>query len=95
MKRVSMRKKPAYVMILVLLAVPALIMAAGVKKADAKTVKKTIAVGKTCSVKTEGCTYQSSNEKVAFINENGWVTAKKKGTVVIWIKKNGKEKANG
>ena len=92
MKRVSMRKKPAYVMLLVLLAVPALIMAAGVKKADAKTVKKTIAVGKTCSVKTEGCTYQSSNEKVAFINENGWVTAKKKGTVVIWIKKNGKEK---
>lgn len=75
----------------------AVIPAGNTKNAQAavKVHNKTMYAGNTYSVKVNGGSYKTSNKKVVFVNKNGKLTAKSRGTAVITVKSGKKVKSSG
>ncbi|MCI6654912.1 MAG: hypothetical protein MSH21_06610 [Clostridium sp.] len=61
-------------------------------QAAVKVHNKTMYAGNTYSVKVNGGSYKTSNKKVVFVNKNGKITAKCRGTAIITIKSGKKVK---
>lgn len=93
----SMRGKRLYKGILMFVAVAVMVfMCTTTAEAATKLSKKkaTLYVGETLQLKLTGgsgkCTWKSNKSKVASVSKKGLVTAKKKGTCKITVKKSGK-----
>lgn len=90
------RKKTGSISIMLLAVVMLFCAGNNVQRADAKTVKASVAtkqlsVGKQLSIrtKTERVRYQSSDTTIASVSDQGVVTGKRAGTVNITVKKSG------
>lgn len=64
-----------------------LVFALGSTSRAAESKAKKIKLGTSCSVEKSRAVYRSSDESVAYVNKNGIVTAKKRGTATIEIKR--------
>ena len=62
------------------------------QKVQAKSTAENVTLGKWISVFQKGASYRSSDTSIAYVNEEGRVTGKNPGNVIVTVKKDGKEK---
>lgn len=81
------RNKKIFCCVFSWITVGILLFSVGSISQAAKNHQKKLKIGTSYSVARKGATYRSSNKKIAYVNKQGIVTAKKQGEAVIRIKR--------